>query len=799
MAMMGFSEIVIVLSMLMGGMGVPLGTPPQPHDPFMDGVAPEQCILYSSWAGMAVPSSDSDNETERLLAEPELQDFVKRLEQTIRVSLARAAAGNEQQQLVSQTIPDLMKLLFTQPTTIYISNVGVGPDGPIASGALVVKGDARLSTHLSRIRRLMAEGSDEAPDELEIRGSKFYRYLLNGPIPPIFVGSHDGYLVVATGDGSVHRLMSRLGKEAPEWLEEARAALPIERRATLTYVNVSKLQALGKQFGGPEVEMFIRAAALDDVKSLISTSGLDGDGSLQTIRLNIEKDGRLMELVDSLEPLTDDDFAKIPADAALAKVANVNLGKIFRFVENSAKVVDPQAERMFQQGLEEMSQQLGFNPREDLMEALGNRWAVYTSPDTGLYTGLVASVEVEDFQKLNRVMFTLLGMAQATPDFGISSQNLDGTTIYSMTFDEEIPFSPSFVLTEKELLVALYPQPLRAHLTRPAAKSLASVNKVANALEADAAPAALGYVDTRRVFELAYPFIQGTYSMMCNALRREGVTLEPSMLPSAGSIHRHLDAAVMTVTVRDDGLLIERRQNFPGGSLGATAAFSLGVSLPAMGAAQDAANRAAASNNLKQIAIAWHNYHDTFRGFPRDSYDEDGKPLLSWRVHILPYIEQQALYEQFKLDEPWDSEHNIKLIDRIPPVYIAPGGVNGNKTVYLAPVAEKTIMPPLTEEQRKAADRNKFPVGLRIASITDGTSNTIMILEANQESAVPWTKPADYKVDEENPTQGLVGLRRGGFQAALCDGSVQFFSELIDEGLLNGLFTRNGGEIVNFR
>ena len=798
MAMMGISELFIILSLLFGGMGVPLGMPPQPHDPFMDGVAPEQCIVYSAWSGYAVPSIDSENESEKLLAEPEIQEFANKLERLVRVVLAQQAAGNEEQQLITQTIPDLVKLLLTQPTTVYISNVGVGPDGPTASGAIVVKGDAKLSATASRLSRIFRLNRNVEVDELEIRGTKFQRFALQAPAPPVYIGTHKGYLIVATGDGSVNKLMSRVGKEAPEWLESARAALPVERRSTITYLDITRIQMLGKQFGGPQVSQMIQAAGLDDMTSIISTSGLEGKGSVQTVRVNIKKDGRLMGLMSSMKPLTDEDFSNIPMDAALAKVANIDMTKILEFAQESAAIIDPNAGRMFEESLREMEEQLGFNPKRDLAEALGDRWSIYTSPDTGLYTGLVATVEVDDFQKLNRTLFTLLGMAQAMPDFGISSLVVDGTTVYTMVFNEEVPMSPSFALTEKELIVALYPQPIRAHLTRTKGKTLAEVSNVAKALGRDTAPSTLVYVDTKRVFELAYPFIQGTYSMMCNSLRREGITLEPSMLPSAGAVQRHLDNSVMTATVADDGLIIERRQQFPGGSIGATAAFALGVTLPAVGAAQDAAQRAQASNNLKQIALAWHNYHDTFRGFPRDSYDADGKPLLSWRVHILPYIEQQALYEQFHLDEPWDSEHNKGLIAKMPPVYIAPGGANkDNKTVYLAPVGEAMIMPQLKPEQIK--EDAKFPVGLRIASITDGTSNTIMVVEANEEVAVAWTKPQDLKINKDEPIKGLVGLRRQGFQAALCDGSVQFFSEFIDEDLLNGLFTRNGGEIVNFR
>jgi RNA polymerase sigma factor (sigma-70 family) len=98
---------------------------------------------------------------------------------------------------------------------------------------------------------------------------------------------------------------------------------------------------------------------------------------------------------------------------------------------------------------------------------------------------------------------------------------------------------------------------------------------------------------------------------------------------------------------------------------------------PAQPAAQhpnaSPAQRARSMNNLKQILLAMHNYHDANGNMPHDITDKDGKPMLSWRVAILPYIEQDNLFKQFKLDEPWDSDHNKKLLALMPSTYRTPG------------------------------------------------------------------------------------------------------------------------------
>jgi len=204
--------------------------------------------------------------------------------------------------------------------------------------------------------------------------------------------------------------------------------------------------------------------------------------------------------------------------------------------------------------------------------------------------------------------------------------------------------------------------------------------------------------------------------------------------------------------------------------------------------ARSAAVRTESMNHLKQIGLAWHNCHDATGAFPKDIVSKDGKPLLSWRVAILPFIEQNELYRQFKLDEPWDSEHNKKLLDKMPAIYRSPAQKVGEwKTCYLSPTG-----------QTGADNAFHFGVaGARIRDIVDGTSNTVMVVEANDESAVTWTKPGDFNVDSNNPIKGLVGHFPEGFIALFADGSVRFIAKTITPKNLVAIFTRNGGEVVN--
>jgi hypothetical protein len=191
------------------------------------------------------------------------------------------------------------------------------------------------------------------------------------------------------------------------------------------------------------------------------------------------------------------------------------------------------------------------------------------------------------------------------------------------------------------------------------------------------------------------------------------------------------------------------------------------------------------TNNLKQIALAVLVFSDSNKTkMPTDIVSKDGKALLSWRVAILPYIEEIKLYNQFKLDEPWDSENNKKLIEKIPTVY-APVRVRAKKgeTFYQVFTGKSTLFvgPKMP---------SRYP-----ASITDGTSNTGLVFEAG--TPVIWSKPADLTYDAKKPLPKLGGLFQGECHVALCDGSVIRLRKDPDEQQLRNLITPNGGEVMD--
>jgi hypothetical protein len=177
-----------------------------------------------------------------------------------------------------------------------------------------------------------------------------------------------------------------------------------------------------------------------------------------------------------------------------------------------------------------------------------------------------------------------------------------------------------------------------------------------------------------------------------------------------------------------------------------------------------------------------HNYNDTHgRLPPAVVYGEDGTPLYSWRVLILPYIEQEELYKQFRLDEPWDSPHNIGLLAKMPLTYAAPGS-KAKKVPAYHTVCHVFVGKGAAFE---GAEGLQLP-----GDFQDGTSNTLLLVEAGE--PVPWSKPEELCYHPEGPLPELRSLFKDGFRACLADGSVRWVKKETSEATLRALITRNG-------
>ncbi|HUG66194.1 MAG TPA: DUF1559 domain-containing protein [Pirellulaceae bacterium] len=788
---------MLLMFLLGGGFGLPSGVPPTAQDPLAQKIAPADCLYYMSWAGAGIPDAASGNHTEKMLAEPEVQGFLNRAGDSL-LDAFEQVQRDPNAQATFDSIKQALKLIRGKPGAFYVADVQMNGNGPpdVTGGGLLQMGEDGPALQ-QLLEGLQSKAEEGQITEVQFGNRKFYRVVADEDAPAITWGLAGQYLIVGIGDKAVEDLMERARGPEPAWLTSAKTKLAVPRISSVMYVNVKKIVDLVTQASGePEAERVVSVLGLDKVGAAVMVNGLDDKGCVS--RASLSLDGPATGILSGLDapPLDAADLNQISSTSPAAIAFKLDTAKLYDLWIDLATQIDPDSAQEMLAGMQQMEQQVGLRIRDDLLGSLGDTWRIYAQPGpAGLISGWTIAINVRDRQKLEQVQNTLVAMAKAGLEQAgpggptLRSSQIAGHTVHTLSFGQPGALAaPSWCITDDDLLIAVTPQALTLLLsgTRQS-DSLAQNADVKKLFQGDSRTLAFAYLDTQQIAKTLIPFAQLGIKMAAG--QRGGPQLTTDGLPSQESIVPHLQPALFALQRTADGVEFTSYQTLPGGNVGASAPVMVALLLPAVQAAREAARRMQGSNNLKQIGLALHNYHDTYRAFPAGySADADGNPLLSWRVHILPFVEQGALYEQFHLDEPWDSAHNKTLIAQMPPTYRCPNSViEPGMTNYLGIAGSDGVF-----VRPQAGER----LGVSFRNITDGTSNTIMTVEVPDESAVIWTKPADFSPNVEDPTKGLTGLRPGGFQVGFADGSVRFIAEMIDVGTLRALFTKAGGEAV---
>ena len=584
-----------VLSMffLSGGMGIPLGIPPAAEDPVMARIAPRECLFYLTWSGMSIPDPQSRNQTEQLLAEKEVQQSLKLLEEQIVASLRTAAADDPQAAAMVDDVRTVAKAVLTSPTAIFISKIQLPKNGPpdVRGGAMINLGDQapEIAKALARIESLLQGVNLSKPS-----GSIWHRVPLGMHDPAADRGGsllwavRGRYLIIGLGEGEAEKILERARQEQPEWLRQLRQQLPVPRPANLIYVNVAGLVKIAGSVE-PELSRIIECLGLAQVQSLSSITGLDESGCIS--RTQVAIDGNLKGLLSVLttQPLTKEHLTAIPKDATIALVARLDAAKVYKELLEIVGRLAPRGQQELLGGVRQIEERLKVKLYEDILQSLGDVWRVYTSPSEGnlVITGLTAVVDIRDHDRLvaanaKLVFGSLLGgMAKEVtqpgrgrPEPQIKQIKYGEQTIFYLTrLGDFIPFSPAWCITDKKLVVALFPQNVKAYLERAGqtgAPSLADIATVTESFEA-AKPIAVSYLDTPAVFKLVYPIAQIVLGFASSEMGRGGLGLDISVLPPAPSIGRHLRPTVTTVSRTKEGIVVETHQTLSiGGVSGLT-------------------------------------------------------------------------------------------------------------------------------------------------------------------------------------------------------------------------------------
>jgi len=583
---MGMIEMLMLLVMGPGGMALPLGLPPTEEDPLMSRIAPEQCMFYLSWAGTAQPDASSKNHTEQLLAEAEVQRLRKQLEAAISAALVNSAR-EEQKKVVVEQASKLFKTALTQPGAVYVGKVafdqetrGIGVD----AGIIINTGSDEQTQEAMRTVHRLEQAFEGLVKEVDIEGQKWKEFPMPPGAPRMLWGFRGHYLILGTGKDAVTGILKRGSGKAPQWLVDLRKQLPVARPSNVMYVNVKRILELAKANApGPEVTAALAAFGLDNITSVSSVSGFDETGYVTRSLLAIDGEPKGLLSSAKAKPLTIEDLVAIPADATLATAVRLDPERVFNDFRAGLAAVEPRAIAEMDRGLAEMRRETGVDLVEEIFKPLGDTWQVYNSPGEGglVLTGLTVVGTVKDRDKLSKALDKLQAAAVADAQrrldgagpgtrrlprhVTIKDFEFAGQKVYFVNFvGEESPVAPSWCVTDKEVIFSFYPSHVKAYLSRGKDfQSLAQSPKVTKLFSGEKGPLAVSYVDTQAVFDAAYPLVQIGATFVCGELQREGIELDVSMLPTAGSIRRHLQPSTATVKYTDAGIEMTSNQTLP--------------------------------------------------------------------------------------------------------------------------------------------------------------------------------------------------------------------------------------------
>lgn len=539
----------------------------------------------------------------------------------------------------------------------------------------------------------------------------------------------------------------------------------------------------------------------------------------------------LLALTDQ-KPMTLADLPPLPANTNGFKAVRLDTSAtwdtLVNLVKEGAKFGPPQVAAQIDGVLANLPQMIGFDPKADLTDSLGDVVCLFADPDQGfLGTGTGLMVKVKDAKKLKTTINMLLQMGEQASrgQFKVHRSEKHDRELVLFEFGQEVQ-AGSLAIDDGWLIVGLMPQTVEAALLRLDGK-LDTWTPAADQAEAFAAlPKSFTSItvgDPRVSWHALMKLAPVLMSAGQIALKEERIIPRDTVLPitvadlpPAELIARPLFPNVTITTSDDNGVLFTTRKSLPGipivGGIGegnglVTVAIGTALLLPAVQQAREAARRSQSKNNLKQLALSVHNYHDTYGHMPVGTHPNEklkADERLSWLASVLPFVDQSALFEKVDFEESWDDEANEAAAKTRIPVFMNPGrpvNPNGPGETHYVGIAGLGKDAPMLAVTHKRAGVFGINRKTRFRDITDGTSNTMMTSEASGKIG-PWIAGGDStirpltKKPYINGPDGIGGPFRGGVQIGIADGSVRFVSENIDPTIFERLATMADGNVL---
>ena len=238
----GISLLSLPILLLFSSLAsLPLAKSPLPLNPAMQAVAPPDCLWFASSSGFAEANFESDNQSEQLLAEPEVRQFGNRIQEQILLAVRRNAGSEHKERVLSSELPKLFKAMLSRPFVVYVEDVQLVDEGVrIAAGLVIDAGKDRDEIQQAFDRLLELKGDDAPPIRtIESKGVTWSAARKSMDKPEVRWGWRDNYFLLAFGDGTADTIVERMQGPPPGWLDNLRREHPVERESSLGYLNVA--------------------------------------------------------------------------------------------------------------------------------------------------------------------------------------------------------------------------------------------------------------------------------------------------------------------------------------------------------------------------------------------------------------------------------------------------------------------------------------------------------------------------------------------------------------------------------
>lgn len=732
--------------------------------------APDSCVAFASWAGWG-KFQTSGSPTEKWMAQKELKEGYKKLKKEVFsfIKHLNRDAKNEEGVLGSG-VANLIYSVLENPGFFYLEEVEIEDETELKFHLSVsLKGQFEGVKKANKVllERIENDGQKWSLEQEDFRGTLFHTIKVPGMKNRICWSVSDGKLVIVSSETMLRTWKLNRKTDQPVWLERLKDNYKVPRLQSVTYINLEKVF---ETFVGDEPPKFFEELGLDHFKRVSIVSGLGSQGSV--VKGGLECDSTNLPIFSFLpnSGFSPKQFQHVKkSDSYLAGI-KIDTKKLLQLVDKIAEV-SGQRNAMADMFIEADSNGIDVKA---LMEAMGPNVVFsgkFALPDPTLGLGLtmdVSNKKVFKEQTENLSQFLKKQTANIPEEVRPKFQSKKG--IHSVEF----PFSGTqkLVVAYNDGKVALAANRRKANQFlkgKRAATKLTEYPVVRNVFDSDfqanGRPVFLMVADPTPAIKVGYPML---HAFASPGQTVPGTKLTTKDLPPLDVVVKDWQPITAAMHRTDKGLVFSLQTTTPLISPPVLLGVTSGMILPGLQSARASARRTASMNNIRQILLGLHVYHDSKGCFPaRYSSTRKGKQLLSWRVHMLPFMGEEKLYKKFKLDQPWNSPHNKKLIDQMPR-YLEPVSydLEEGMTSYQAVYGEGA-----------AFDEPKRPgslTGKKMADFKDGTSNSVMILEMGEKGGVVWTKPDDFDFTKKDAMKKLQKAGRNGFtQAGFADGRVQ--------------------------